>query len=201
MRLSSLACAALWWMQVNTPLNVEAVRVALHSLPEGWKRWYPTLMVDGPNDTLMDLFKKALAGPDFVPLAQDFLAAFRAHSEGGETVTNNCYQLLCRVNHVKHRLASHDRLQQLFLRGSVFLPIAILIAAGIVHPHSPHSALHPSHSSEENSRICSLYHRRVRCGGRTSYASIVRCCAECLCAGRSCTFLRWWRVLTATTNL
>jgi hypothetical protein len=131
-RLSSLACAALWWMQVNTPLNVEAVRVALHSLPEGWKRWYPTLMVDGPPDTLMDLFKKALAGPDFVPLAQDFLAAFRAHSEGGETVTNNCYQLLCRVNHVKHGLASHDRLQQLFLRGSEFLPIAILIAAGIV---------------------------------------------------------------------
>ena len=71
----------------------------------------------------------------------------------------------------------------------------------VEHPHSPHSALHPSHSSEENSRICSLYHRRVRCGGRTSYASIVRCCAECLCAGRNCTFLRWWRVLTATTNL
>jgi hypothetical protein len=85
---------------VYTPLNVDAVREALQSLPKDWKRLV-NVVPYGPHDSMLMDLEKALALPDFVTLAQDFLASFhRAHPEGRATATNVCYWLLCCVNDV-----------------------------------------------------------------------------------------------------
>ena len=112
-------------------LTVEAVRAALQSLPDAWKRQYEHEVGWPPCRAKMKIHQETtLAQPQFVDLAQAFLASFR--EQGGATTTNTYYSLLRRVKDMQRELAPHDPLNQLFLYHSIFLPVAILVAAGDV---------------------------------------------------------------------
>ena len=121
-------------------LTVEAVRAALQSLPDAWKRQYEHEVGWPPYRAKMKIHQETtLAQPQFVDLAQAFLASFR--EQGGATTTSTYYSLLRRVDDMRVGLAPHDPLYQLFLYDplkmpylchSIFLPVAILVAAGDV---------------------------------------------------------------------
>ena len=68
-------------------LSVEAVRAALQSLPDSWKSQYEHEVGWPPDRAKMKIHHETtLAQPQFVDVAQAFLASFRV--QGGATTIN-----------------------------------------------------------------------------------------------------------------